>query len=171
MLGSAKVACSMIKTLTHRGPDEEGIFLQGHIGLSHRRLSILDLSAGRQPIFNEDRSLVVYNGEIYNYFELRRELEAKGHRFTTRTDTEVLVHLYEEEGPDFIRLLRGMFAFALYDHRKQELFLARDPFGIKPLFYTELSEGFFFASELRALITLLFSPGDGYRGRSPLCGF
>ena len=147
--------------LTHRGPDEDGFFFEGPVGLANRRLSILDLEGGRQPVFNEDRSLVVvYNGEIYNYFELRQELEAQGHRLTTRTDTEVLVHLYEEEGPAFVRRLRGMFAFALYDMKRGEIVLARDPFGIKPLVYAELPEGFFFASELRALLSLSFFPRE-----------
>ena len=147
------------KTLIHRGPDEEGSFLKGQVGLGHRRLSILDLSGGRQPVFNEDETLVVvYNGEIYNYPELRQKLEAQGHRFTTRTDTEVLVHLYEEEGLEFVKRLRGMFAFALYDMKRREIILARDPFGIKPLVYAELPQGFFFASELRALLSLSFFP-------------
>jgi len=143
----------METSLLHRGPDEGGAFLEGSVGLANRRLSILDLEGGRQPVFNEDRSVVVvYNGEIYNYRELRRELEARGHRFTTHTDTEVLVHLYEEYGPDLVRRLRGMFAFALYDRRRGELVLARDPFGIKPLVYADLPAGFLFASELRALL-------------------
>ncbi len=151
----------MNSTLTHRGPDEAGYFLQGPVGLANRRLSILDLEGGRQPVFNEDRSLVVvYNGEIYNYPELRRELEAKGHRFTTRTDTEILVHLYEEHGTEMVSRLRGMFAFALYDRHRGELFLARDPFGIKPLVYAELPSGFVFASELRALLTWPDFPRD-----------
>lgn len=141
-------------TLRHRGPDEEGLFLDGPVGLANRRLSILDLEGGKQPLFNEDRSLVVvYNGEVYNYPELRKELEARGHSFTTHTDTEVLVHLYEEYGTDLVHRLRGMFAFAIYDRDKRELFLARDPFGIKPLVYADLPSGFVFASELRALLT------------------
>ena len=149
----------MKAVLIHRGPDEEGSFLKGSVGLGHRRLSILDLLGGRQPVFNEDRTMVViYNGEIYNYPELRLELEARGHRFITGTDTEVLVHLYEEEGLDFVKRLRGMFAFALYDMKRGEIILARDPFGIKPLVYAELPEGFFFASELRALLSLPFFP-------------
>jgi len=143
----------MNETLVHRGPDDEGFFIEGPVGLANRRLSILDLERGRQPLFNEDRSVViVYNGEIYNYYELRQELEQKGHHFVTRADTEVLVHLYEECGPDLVKRLRGMFAFALYDRRKRELLLARDPFGIKPLVYAVLPFGFIFASELRALL-------------------
>ncbi len=154
----------MNSCLTHRGPDEDGFFTEGPVGLANRRLSILDLAGGRQPVFNEDRSLVVvYNGEIYNYPELRTELEAKGHRFATRTDTEVLVHLYEEYGADFPARLRGMFAFALYDRQRGELFLARDPLGIKPLVYAELPQGVFFASELRALLTLPFFPREADR--------
>lgn len=143
----------MQASLHHRGPDERGMFIDGPVGLASRRLSILDLEQGRQPIFNEDRSVaVVYNGEIYNSPELRQELEQRGHRFTTRTDTEVLVHLYEEYGPELVKSLRGMFAFALYDRHKREMLLARDPFGIKPLIYAELPQGVFFASELRALL-------------------
>lgn len=143
-LDTQAVLALMNRVLFHRGPDDEGYFLEGPIGLANRRLSILDLKQGRQPIFNEDQSIVVvYNGEIYNYPNLRQELERKGHHFTTRADTEVLVHLYEEHGPDMVKRLRGMFAFALYDRCKKELLLARDPFGIKPLFYAELPQGFF----------------------------
>lgn len=151
----------MNATLIHRGPDEEGFFQEGPVGLANRRLSILDLSGGRQPVFNEDGSIVVvYNGEIYNYPQLRRELEARGHRFRTRTDTEVLVHLYEEYGEALATRLRGMFAFALYDRKRRGMLLARDPFGIKPLVYASLPQGFFFASEVRALLALPFFPRE-----------
>src|SRR3989440_10537768 len=140
----------MNETLFHRGPDSGGTFVDGSVGLAARRLAIIDLAGGDQPIANEDRSIhVVQNGEIYNFQELRRELEARGHRFTTRSDTEVLVHLYEDEGPRFVRRLRGMFAIALWDERLRRLALAPDRFGIKPLYYSE-EDGFLsFASELK----------------------
>jgi asparagine synthase (glutamine-hydrolysing) len=142
----------MSATLVHRGPDSDGELLDGPAGLAARRLSIIDLETGDQPIANEDGSVhVVQNGEIYNYRELRAGLEAAGHRFTTRSDTEVLVHLYEEHGDGFAERLRGMFAVAVWDGRRQRLVLARDPFGIKPLYYRVGAEGIAFASELRAL--------------------
>src|SRR5947209_6717843 len=120
-------------SIAHRGPDAEGFWAEPGVGLAHRRLSIIDLGGGDQPIGNEDGSLqVVFNGEIYNFQELRAGLEAKGHRFRTHTDTEVLVHLYEEEGADLVQRLRGMFAFALWDRRQGRLLLARDRVGIKP---------------------------------------
>src|SRR5918911_2123444 len=143
----------MSATLVHRGPDSDGIFVDGGVGLAARRLSIIDLAHGTQPIANEDGTVhVVQNGEIYNHEELRRELEAAGHRFRTRCDTEVLVHLYEEHGDDFARRLRGMFAVALWDGRGAgRLVLARDRFGIKPLLYRAAGGELAFASELRAL--------------------
>jgi len=120
----------MCQTLVHRGPDDEGIYVRGKVGLGMRRLSIIDLAGGQQPIHNEDRSVwVVFNGEIYNFPELRRELESRGHLFYTRSDTEVIVHLYEEMGADCVSKLRGMFAVALYDERRQRLLLARDRLG------------------------------------------
>ena len=122
----------MCQTIVHRGPDDEGIYVQGPAALGMRRLSIIDLSSGRQPIHNEDGTLwVVFNGEIYNFPELRRALEAGGHRFYTNTDTEVIVHLYEDYGSDCVKKLRGMFALALWDERWQSLLLARDRFGKK----------------------------------------
>jgi asparagine synthase (glutamine-hydrolysing) len=143
---------AMTRTLTHRGPDGEGFFMEGGVALGHRRLAILDLSTGDQPMANEDGQVVVaFNGEIYNHLELRARLEAKGHRFATRSDTEVLVHLYEEEGTDFPARLNGIFAFALYDRRKDLLLLARDPLGVKPLYYAGLPQGLLFGSELKAL--------------------
>jgi asparagine synthase (glutamine-hydrolysing) len=140
--------------LAHRGPDDEGYFADGPVGLAHRRLSIIDLATGRQPIANEDGSVrVVLNGEIYNYLELRRDLEARGHRFSTRTDTEVIVHLYEERGEAFVDVLRGMFAIALWDARARQLLLVRDRVGKKPLYYSVLpGRAIVFASEADAVV-------------------
>jgi asparagine synthase (glutamine-hydrolysing) len=139
--------------LVHRGPDDEGLFCEGPVALAARRLSIIDLAHGHQPIENEDGSaVVVQNGEIYNYRELKRELEGKGHRFATDCDTEVLVHLWEEEGERFVERLRGMFAIALWDKRRERLLLARDRFGIKPLYYRVRDGGLSFASELKAML-------------------
>lgn len=141
--------------LIHRGPDDEGYYVSGPIGLGHRRLSIIDLERGRQPISNEDETIwIVFNGEIYNFPELRRELESADHRFRTRTDTEVIVHLYEQYGIDCVRKLRGMFAFALWDEPRQRLFLARDHVGQKPLFFHHASGLFAFASEIKSLLRL-----------------
>ncbi|MBK7575385.1 MAG: asparagine synthase (glutamine-hydrolyzing) [Elusimicrobia bacterium] len=145
---------AMNSALRHRGPDDGGAWVSPdrRVGLAMRRLSIIDVGGGRQPVFNEDGSVaIVFNGEIYNFQDLRRELEAKGHRFATRSDTETIVHLYEEEGVGCVRRLRGMFAFALWDARKSRLFLARDRFGKKPLFYTAKDGGLVWASELQAL--------------------
>jgi asparagine synthase (glutamine-hydrolysing) len=142
----------MSATLVHRGPDADGAFTEGPVGLAARRLAIIDLEKGDQPIANEDGSIhVVQNGEIYNYRELRAELERAGHRFRTHSDTEVLVHLYEQHGLDFARQLRGMFAVAIWDTAKRQLVLARDRYGIKPLYYRASDAGLEFASELRAL--------------------
>jgi asparagine synthase (glutamine-hydrolysing) len=142
----------MAATLAHRGPDSDGFFVEGPLGLAARRLSIIDLEHGDQPIANEDGSVhVVQNGEIYNHEELRRELERAGHTFRTRCDTEVLVHAYEEWGDAFPKWLRGMFALAVWDKPRERLLLARDAFGIKPLYYRVNGKGLGFASELRAL--------------------
>jgi len=145
----------MAKLLLHRGPDDEGLYVSGPIGLASRRLSIIDLDSGRQPISNEDGTVwVVLNGEIYNFIELRSLLEGRGHTFRTWTDTEVIVHLYEECGPALLGQLRGMFAFALWDQRQQQLLLARDRLGEKPLFYALVPGRFLlFASELKSLLT------------------
>ncbi len=146
---------AMCSTLVHRGPDDEGVFVGQHVAMGMRRLSIIDIAAGHQPLCNEDRSVwVVFNGEIYNYKELRADLERRGHRFATATDTETLVHLYEEYGPGLTDRLRGMFAFAIWDIRQQQMLLARDRLGIKPLFYAPLPGGLAFASELKALLAL-----------------
>ena len=143
---------AMNESLRHRGPDSDGSFIDGPVALAVRRLSIIDLEGGDQPIGNEDGSIqVVQNGEIYNYRELRARLEQRGHAFSTRSDTEVLVHLYEEQGPDFLADLRGMFALALWDTRERRLLLARDRFGIKPLYYRTEGGLLSFASELKAL--------------------
>jgi asparagine synthase (glutamine-hydrolysing) len=143
----------MTRTLAHRGPDGEGFFRESGTGLGHRRLSIIDLEGGAQPIFNEDGSVaVIFNGEIYNFKALRARLEEKGHRFKTRSDTEVIVHLYEDEGESFLPKLNGIFAFALYDRKRGTLLLARDPLGVKPLYYAKVSGGIVFGSELKAIL-------------------
>jgi asparagine synthase (glutamine-hydrolysing) len=144
----------MNETQFHRGPDDGGVHTEPGVGLAHRRLSIIDLSGGHQPLFNEDGSVVVvYNGEIYNFHELSDELLAAGHRFRTRCDTEVLVHAWEEWGAACVERFRGMFAFAIWDRKQSTLFLARDRLGIKPLYYSLLSDGrLLFGSELKALL-------------------
>jgi asparagine synthase (glutamine-hydrolysing) len=143
----------MCASIRHRGPDDQGIFLRGPVGLGNRRLSIIDLTTGHQPIFNESGSIaVVLNGEIYNFRQLRPVLEAKGHHFTTQTDTEVIVHLYEDYGVDAVQHLRGMFALALWDGERQRLLLARDRVGKKPLFYADLPDRLLFASEIKAIL-------------------
>ena len=145
----------MCAVLEHRGPNDEGFYVAPHAGLGMRRLSIIDLATGRQPVCNEDGTVwAVFNGEIYNFQQLRRGLEERGHRFYTGTDTEVIVHLYEERGPRCVEALRGMFAFAVWDEREQSLLLARDRVGIKPLYYCEAGGRLAFASELKALLTL-----------------
>jgi len=145
---------TMNETQFHRGPDESGLHVEPGIGLGHRRLSIIDLSSGQQPLFNEDHSVVVvYNGEIYNFHSLADELKSHNHIFHTHSDTEVIVHAWEEWGVDCVRHFRGMFAFALWDRNKQVLFLARDRLGIKPLFYAELeNKQLIFGSELKSLL-------------------
>jgi asparagine synthase (glutamine-hydrolysing) len=142
----------MCDAIQHRGPDSDGYFVANGIAMGMRRLSIIDVAGGRQPISNEDGTVtVVFNGEIYNHHALRRELEASGHRFATRSDTEVLVHLYEEFGTGMARHLQGMFAFSIWDSRNQRLFIARDRTGMKPLSYADRSGGIVFCSELRSL--------------------
>src|SRR5213593_4460828 len=142
----------MSATLVHRGPDSAGSVVRAGAGLAARRLAIIDLETGDQPIANEDETVhVVQNGEIYNYAELRRELERAGHRFRTHGDTEVLVHAYEQWGDSFPQRLRGMFAIAIWDAPRRRLVLARDPYGIKPLYYRATGAELAFASELRAL--------------------
>jgi asparagine synthase (glutamine-hydrolysing) len=145
----------MCGAIAHRGPDEEGYYFGAGVGLGMRRLSIIDLASGRQPIRNEEGSVwVVFNGEIYNFRELRRELEGRGHIFSTRTDTETIVHLYEEYGKRCVDHMRGMFAFAIWDERNRQLLLARDRVGIKPLYYVEVDGRLLFGSELKAVLQL-----------------
>jgi asparagine synthase (glutamine-hydrolysing) len=146
---------AMCDALAHRGPDDEGFYLgrDKSVGLGMRRLSIIDLKTGRQPVHNEDGTVwVVFNGEIYNFLELRRELKERGHSFYTTTDTETIVHLYEEYGPRCVEKMRGMFAFAVWDDRRKTLLLARDRLGIKPLYYAAVDGRLLFASELKALL-------------------
>ena len=143
----------MNRSLAHRGPDGEGVYQGEGVMLGHRRLSIIDLATGEQPMTNEDRTIwVVFNGEIYNFQDLRRELQERGHRFATKSDTEVLVHGYEEYGPEFLIRLDGIFAFALWDARKKRLLLVRDYFGIKPLHYHFDGRTLRFASEIKAIL-------------------
>lgn len=162
---AAHVRCAeihgMLAPLRHRGPDGEGITTHGNVGLGHCRLSIIDVAGGAQPLGNEDGTVqVVFNGEIYNFPELRRGLLARGHVFRTRSDTEVIVHLYEEHGPDCVHHLDGMFAFALWDSVRQRLLLARDRVGIKPLYYARTSDRLCFASELKSILTVPGVPRD-----------
>jgi asparagine synthase (glutamine-hydrolysing) len=145
---------SMASSMVHRGPDDEGFYQDGALGLGVRRLSIIDLAGGHQPLSNEDGSIwLVCNGEIYNYQDLRRELQSRGHIFRTGTDIEPIVHAYEEWGLDAFTRLNGMYGLALWDSRRKELVLARDPYGIKPLYYTDRGDGFLFGSEIKALLT------------------
>ncbi len=152
----------MLGAIAHRGPDGDGIYLGKDVGLGHVRLSIIDLAAGKQPMTNEDGSVVVtFNGEIFNYVELRNDLIARGHHFRTGSDTEVIVHLYEEKGVDCVQYFNGDFAFALWDSRKKQLVLARDRMGVRPLYYTQQPGGrLFFASEIKALLKV-----PGFRAR------
>jgi asparagine synthase (glutamine-hydrolysing) len=154
---SERLLKSMNDTLVHRGPDDQGFYIFNEVGLAHRRLSIIDLASGHQPIANEDETVwVAFNGEIYNFTDLHQSLEAKGHQFKTRSDTEVIVHLYEEKGEDCFRELRGMFAIAIWDQRKKKLVLSRDRVGKKPLFYYHDGSRVLFGSEIKAIMQ---SPG------------
>ena len=150
---SEEQLAKMLSLLRHRGPDESGMYLDSQIELGHVRLSIIDLSGGTQPLCNEDGSLwIVYNGEIFNYIELKEELLQQGHVFSTHSDTETLLHLYEEYGPKCLEKLNGQFAFAIWDSSKKELFLARDRVGIRPLYFAQTRSKFLFASEIKALL-------------------
>ncbi len=152
---------AMCDAMRHRGPDDEGVFVSGRVGLGMRRLSIIDLPGGHQPIFNEDGTkVIVFNGEVYNYRELRRELLARGHKLATQSDTETILHLYEDHGVDCISRLRGMFGFALWDQSTERLILARDRFGIKPLYVVTAPWGLAFASELKALHAAKLTGGE-----------
>src|ERR1035438_1317999 len=159
--GDKEILTRMTSVQAHRGPDDAGVWEQrfpegSYVGLGSRRLAIIDLSpSGHMPMCNEDRTVwITYNGEIYNFADLRRELLNKGHRFSSDTDTEVIIHLYEEEGPDCVKRLNGMFAFAICDFRfaKPTVFLARDHFGVKPLYYSQKDRRLAFASEIKALL-------------------
>jgi asparagine synthase (glutamine-hydrolysing) len=145
---------AMRDVITHRGPDDEGIYIDENVGLGHRRLSIVDVASGHQPMTNEDASLyITYNGEVYNHADYREELESRGHVYRTHCDTETILHLYEDYGDACVEYLRGMFAFAIWDRYKRELFIARDRLGIKPLYYVHTAEGsLYFASEIKALL-------------------
>ncbi len=155
------ILSAMSKKLIHRGPDGDGVYLNKNVGLIHRRLAIIDLTEdGAQPMFNEDKSIViVFNGEIYNYVELREELVKRGYIFKSQSDTEVIIHAYEQWGRKCLNKFNGMWAFALWNSKKRELFCARDRFGIKPFYYTEDKGSFFFASEIKAL-PINFKPND-----------
>ena len=142
----------MIDIIRHRGPDAAGVFVDGPVGLAHARLSIIDLESGQQPMTNEDGTLrITFNGEIFNYVELRRELEERGHRFATKSDTEVILHAYEEKGERCVEDFNGQWAFAIWDARRRSLFLSRDRMGVRPLFYTVVGSSFVFASEIKSL--------------------
>ena len=149
----------MRDTLSHRGPDDADIWRHDNVGFGHRRLSVIDVAGGHQPLANEDGTVwVAFNGEIYNFRGLMDELKAKGHTFRTRSDTEVLVHAYEEWGDRFVARLDGMFAFSIYDVKRHRLLLARDQFGIKPLMYAVTDAGLFWGSEIKAVLA-----GSGLR--------
>ena len=144
----------MCAAIAHRGPDDQGIYIEGSVGLAMRRLSIIDLATGHQPMCNEDGTMwIVFNGEIYNHSSLRKQLVSRGHQFRSQSDTETILHLYEDHGRRCVEVLRGMFAFAIWDSKKRLLFVARDRLGIKPLYYYHASELFLFASEIKALLT------------------
>src|SRR3989344_5495977 len=144
----------MADIIRHRGPDDDGYYTDKDISLGNRRLSIIDLSKnGKQPIFNEDKTIcVVYNGEIYNFQEIKEDLEKKGHRFYSNTDTEVIVHAYEEYGEKCLECFNGMFAFAIWDSKQKKLFLARDMHGIKPLYYAVVKNNLIFGSEIKSIL-------------------
>jgi asparagine synthase (glutamine-hydrolysing) len=154
---TAALLQKMTDAIRHRGPDDEGFYVNGNIALGHRRLAIIDLSPdGHQPMAGPDGSTwIIYNGEIYNYLELRAELSAQGHQFKSQSDTEVILHAYQEHGPDCVRHFNGMFAFAIWDARQRRLFLARDRFGIKPLYFCRTAHQLFFASEIKALLAVM----------------
>jgi asparagine synthase (glutamine-hydrolysing) len=144
----------MLSVLSHRGPDGNGFYAAGPVGLAHARLSIIDLEGGRQPMSTANGRLwITFNGEIFNYVELREELIRKGHQFASHSDTEVILHLYQEEGERCVNRLNGQWAFAIWDTTRQKLFMSRDRVGVRPLFYTQTEDSFLFASEIKALLT------------------
>jgi asparagine synthase (glutamine-hydrolysing) len=150
---SGQVLANMNRRIAHRGPDDDGFFVEENVGLAMRRLSIIDVKTGHQPLANENQDVwIVYNGEIYNHAALRADLEAKRHRYRTRSDTETIVHLYEQYGRDCVKHLKGMFAFAIWDRRKRVLFAARDRLGIKPFYYRWDGKAFLFGSEIKAIL-------------------
>ncbi len=143
----------MINRVRHRGPDEVGVYAEHEVGLGHARLSIIDLAGGLQPMADSRRDLwITFNGEIFNYVELKEELVSKGHQFATQSDTEVILHLYQEEGESCVERLNGQWAFAIWDRTQQKVFLSRDRLGVRPLFYTQTPGHFLFASEIKALL-------------------
>ena len=149
-----KIIKGMADRIVHRGPDSDGYFTDSLVAMGFRRLSIIDLEGGDQPIMNEDKSVVVmFNGEIYNFKELRKELEAEGHTFTTKSDTEVIVHGYEQYGTDVFNRLRGMFGILIYDKKSETLIAARDFFGIKPVYYYKDEETFMVGSEIKSFLS------------------
>ena len=144
---------NMVHTIRHRGPDAVGYHNNQPVGLGHARLSIVDIAGGGQPMHNADRSLwITFNGEVFNHVELRAELMKRGYRFVSRSDTEVILHLYQDEGEKCVERLNGQWAFAIWDAKKQKLFLSRDRLGVRPLFYTQTANRFLFASEIKALL-------------------
>ena len=148
-----KIIKKMADKIAHRGPDGEGYYINDNVALAHRRLSIIDLSTGSQPMFNANKDLViVFNGEIYNYLEIKDELKKDGFKFLNKSDTEVIINGYKKWGKKVVDHLRGMYAFAIYDIDKDELFMARDKWGIKPLYYAKFNDTFMFASEIKALL-------------------
>jgi len=152
---------TMIAALSHRGPDETGLYCKGPAGLAHARLSIIDLAGGKQPMSISKGDLwITFNGEIFNYIELREELIRKGHKFATRSDTEVILHLYQEKGESCVEQLNGQWAFAIWDATRQKLFLSRDRYGVRPLFYTRTPDSFAFASEIKAMFAGLDIPRE-----------
>ncbi len=160
------VLARMNRRIVHRGPDDEGFFVEENVGLAMRRLSIIDVKSGHQPLANENRDVwIVFNGEIYNHAELRENLEARGHQYRTRSDTETIVHLYEEYGSDWVKHLRGMFALVIWDRRKRVLFAARDRLGIKPFYYRWDGKSFLFGSEIKTILTYPGVDAEFDRGR------
>ena len=151
---SPEILEKMADAIHHRGPDEEGIFINDNCGFYHKRLSIIDLNTGQQPMTFGNYT-IVFNGEIYNYIELREELRLKGHEFVTTSDTEVILHLYQEYGESFVNRLNGMFAFLIHDQTKNHIYAARDHFGIKPFYYAIVDSTFYFASEIKAILPFL----------------